>query len=186
MASAERLLNEAHDAFASISFGESRANRRHTARAKSLCRKIILRYPESTEAAEARAILRRLGEDAYVSILPDLHWHKTQSEHHRGSGDAIVRSHNATSGQSPTLDWSSLIAVIMMTPKIVLGVLGAVIVALFALFGPFIFLALLALVVLTGPFRSILTPAQRAQVEEFVVRANEFIDERRRNGTGLA
>ena len=44
---------------------------------------------------------------------------------------------------------------------------------------------LVALVVLTGPFRSLLVPAQRRQVDEFIVRANEFIAERRRSGTGF-
>jgi hypothetical protein len=43
-----------------------------------------------------------------------------------------------------------------------------------------------ALVVLTGPFRSLLAPVQRQQVDEFIARANEFIAERRRSGTGLA
>jgi hypothetical protein len=186
MASAERLLNEAHYAFASISYGESLANKRHAARAKSLCSKILRRHPGSMEAREARAILRRLGEESYVSTLPDQHRHMTQASHHLGreSGDPPVPAANAAG--SPAFDWSGLVAVILMTPKLILGVLGAVAFALFALIGPAVFVALVALVVLTGPFRTMLTPPQRKQVDEFIVRANEFIAERRRSGTGLA
>ena len=47
-------------------------------------------------------------------------------------------------------------------------------------------MALVALVALTGPFRSVLAPAQRKQLDEFIVRANAFIEERRRSGSGLA
>ena len=189
MASAEQLLNEAHFAFASISYGQSLSNKRHAARAKSLCRRIIRRYPSSMEASEARAILRRLGEEAYVSTLPNRHRHMTQASHHIGTSTRAAPSivpESATSTGSPDFDWSGLIAVILMTPKIVLGILGAVAFALFALLGPIVFVVLVALVVLTGPFRSMLTPPQRKQVEEFIVRANAFIDERRRSGSGLA
>ena len=70
MATAEQLLNEAQYAFANISFGESFANTRHAARAKSLCRKIIRKFPATMEAGEARAILKRLGEEAYTSEMP--------------------------------------------------------------------------------------------------------------------
>jgi hypothetical protein len=186
MASAERLLNEAHYAFASISYGESLANKRHAARAKSLCRKIMRRYPTSMEAREARAILRRLGEESYVSTLPDQHRHMTQTSHHLGRKSGIAPVPAVNSAGSPAFDWGGLLAVILMTPKIVLGILGAVAFALFALLGPIVLMALVALVALTGPFRSMLAPAQRKQIDEFVVRANEFIEERRRSGSGLA
>ena len=187
MASAERLFNEAHYAFASISYGESLANKRHAARAKSLCRKILRLYPESMEASEARAILKRLGEESYVSTLPVAHRHMTQTAHHTGRETrATPKIISRPMTGSPSFDWSGLIAVILMTPKIVLGILGAVAVALFALFGPIVLVALVVLVALTGPFRSMLAPSQREQLDEFIVRANEFIEERRRSGSGLA
>ena len=186
MASAEQLLNEAHYAFASISYGESLANKRNAARAKSLCQKIMRRYPGSMEAAEAHAILRRLGEESYVSTLPDRHQHMTQAEHHLGNETAVSPSSGSRTAGRPDFDWSGLIAVILATPKVILGVLGAVAFALFALIGPAVFVALAALVILTGPFRSLLAPGQRRQVDEFIVRANEFIAERRRAGSGLA
>ena len=186
MASAEHLLNEAHYAFANISYGESRANKRNAARAESLCRKIIRRYPTSTEASEARAILRRLGESLDVSSMRSPGQAKTRVENHSGRDQAVVGSRAAQTGHTTEVDWSGLIAVLLATPKVVLVVLGAVVFALFALLGPFIFLALVALVVFTGPFRSMLGAPQRQQVEDFIVRANEFIAERRRSGTGLS
>jgi len=186
MASAEHLFNEAHYAFANISFGETPANKRNAARAKSLFRKIIRRYPTSTEASEARAMLRRLGEESFVARMPDRHRNMTQVEHRLGQDGNVIRSRSAAPGQAPELDWGGLVAMVLMTPKVVLGILGAVVFALFALVGPFIFLALVALVVFTGPFRSMLAPPQRQQVEDFIVRVNEFIAERRRSGTGLA
>ena len=186
MASAEQLLNEAHFAFASISYGESLANKRNAARAKALCRKIMRRYPSSMEASEARAILRRLGVESYVSTLPDTHQHMTQASHHLGKETHGASREVASTTGGPALDWSGLITVLLMTPKLVLGVLGAVGFALFALIGPLVFVALAALVILTGPFRSILAPVQQKQIDEFIVRANAFIDERRRSGSGLA
>lgn len=186
MASAERLLNEAHYAFANISYGESLSNKRHAARAKALCRKILRRYPSSMEASEARAILRRMGEESYVSTLPVQHRHVTNAAQHIDGKKRTTTPTVSGSTGSPALDWSGLIAVILMTPKIVLGILGAVAFALFALFGPIVLVALVVLVMLTGPFRSILAPSQREQLDEFIVRANEFIEERRRSGSGLA
>ena len=186
MASAEHLLNEAHYAFASISYGESLSNKRNAARASSLCRKIMRRYPATMEASEARAILRRLGEESYVSTLPDRHQHMTEASHHLGNEEPAVSRTVSVAHGSPAFDWSGLIAVILMTPKLLLGILGALAFALFALFGPIVFVALAVLVVLTGPFRSLLSPVQRKQVDEFIVRTNEFIAERRRSGTGLA
>jgi hypothetical protein len=185
MASAEQLLNEAQFAFASISYGESLANKRHAVRARSLCRKIIRRHPGGMEAREARAILRRLGDETYVAPVPDQPRHMTRASHHLGTEaeTSSVKAANATGG--PVFDWSGLLAVLLMTPKIVLGIFGALAFALFALLGPFVLIVLAALVVLTGPFRSLLVPAQRRQLDEFIVSANEFIAERRRAGTGF-
>ena len=185
MATAEHLLNEAQYAFANISFGESRSNKRHAARAKALCKKIIRRFPGTTQAAEARAILRRLGEEAYTSELLVQHRHMTQTSHHVRTDTYETPAVVPAAGDSPVFDWSGLLAVILMTPKLLLGVFAVVGFMLFSLFGPFLFAALLVLVILTGPFRSLLNRAQRDQVDEFIVRANAFIEERRRSGTGF-
>lgn len=185
MASAEHLLNEAQYAFANISYGESLSNKRHAARARALSRKIIRRFPGSMEASEARAILRRMGEDSFVAPMPDRQRHMTRTRHQLGRDETVARNRVAETGHPPVFDWDGLLAVLIMTPKVVLGVLGAVLFALFALLGPFLFLALLALVIFTGPFRSMLPRSQREQVDDLVVRANEFIAERRRSGGGL-
>ena len=60
MADADELLRDAQYAFQSISYGDTRDNRKFTARAKSFAKKIIRKFPESVEASQARAILDRL------------------------------------------------------------------------------------------------------------------------------
>ena len=55
MATAEKLLHDAYFAFNSISYGETPGNKRNKRRATSLCRKILRRFPGTTEAAEAHA-----------------------------------------------------------------------------------------------------------------------------------
>lgn len=185
MATAAQLLNEAQYAFANISFGESLANTRHAARAKALSRKIIRRFPATMEASEARAILRRLGEEAYTSEMPIRHRHVPQSLHHQTS-EPVAAPRTARAGQwggrGDTLDWAGLVGLLFGLPK---AILFAVIVAgfvLFTLFGWFIVVPLVALVLFTGPFRSLLRPAQRDQLDEFVARVNALIDERRNTG----
>lgn len=190
MANAEQLLNEAQYAFQSISSGETRDNKRNASRAKSLCRKIIRKFPTSSYAAEAHAILRRLGEEAYRSHLGDVHRHTTQAEHHTAPKPAPTPR---TKGPSrPTrhdemvpFDWAGLMAVILVTSKTVLAVIAFFVVFLFGIFGPFLFLAFIALMFLTGPFRQTMKPRQRQQMNEFVVRANAYIEEKRRSGMGL-
>ena len=67
-----------------------------------------------------------------------------------------------------------------------LGILVFVGLFLFVIFGPFLVLPLLALVFFTGPFRSMLKRSQREQANEFIARANAWIDERRRAGGGFS
>ena len=188
MASAEQLLNEAQYAFLSISSGQSPGNKRNASRATSLCKKIIRKFPTTSYAAEAHAILRRLGEEAYSSHLGAEHRHTTQAEHHttptlmpKSKPLARPTRHDETAA----FDWAGLMAVILVTSKTVLVVIAFVVVFLFGIFGPFIFLAFIGLMFLTGPFRQTMKPRQRQQMNEFVVRANAYIEERRRSGTGL-
>lgn len=180
MASAEHLFHEAQYAFQCISFGESRENRRNAARAKALCNEIIRKFPASIEAAEAHAILRRLGEEAYSSKLSLRHRHLPESLHHRAPSPVTApQGVVAGNGDAATLDWSGLIARVLMIPKAVLAMIALAGFFLFGLFGPFLLVPLLALVLLTGPFRKILKPQQRKGIDAFIVRANEFIAERR-------
>ena len=180
MATAEQLLNEAHYAFNSISYGESRENRRNAARATSLCRKIIRRFPTGIEADEAHAILRRLGEEAYTSTLARQHKHTTQAEHHRAPSP-LPRPMQVTAATSDveTFNWSALIAAIFAMPKTVFALVFVAGILLFGLLGPLLFLPLIAFIFLAGPFRNRLKPEQRRQLNEFVVRANAYLENRR-------
>ena len=184
MATAEQLLNEAQYAFANISFGESFANTRHAARAKSLCRKIIRKFPATMEAGEARAILKRLGEEAYTSEMPIRHRHVSQSQHHETPKPLAVPRTARTGRRSggDTLDWMGLAGLVFSLPKAILFALVAAGFVLFTLFGWLIVVPLVALVLFTGPFRSLLQPAQREQLDDLVARVNAFIDERSSTG----
>jgi hypothetical protein len=190
MASAEQLLNEAQYAFQSISSGQSPDNKRNASRASSLCKKIIRKFPTTSYAAEAHAILRRIGEEAYSSHLGVEHRHTTQAKHHTAL--TSMPKPKSKSLVSPTrhdeivpFDWAGLLAVILVTSKTVLAVIAFFVVFLFGIFGPFMFLAFIALIFLTGPFRQTMKPRQRQLMNEFVVRANAYIEERRKSGTGF-
>ena len=204
MANAEKLLNEAQYAFNSISAGESREDSRNRSRATSLCRKIIRKYPESTEASEAHSILRRLGEEAFLPQMPLVHRHGSHENAHRTPEPKAQRSpapqtvtipdptHHAPTGKvshrddAVQLDWSGLMSVILATPKVVLGAIGFIVFVLFGIFGPFIFLALVALLFLATPVRALLQPKQRKEINAIVIRANAWIDDKYRSGSGLS
>lgn len=210
MATAEKLLHEAQYAFQSISFGESRDNTRKRSRAKSLCMKIIRKYPATMEAGEAHAILRRLGEEAYSSNLSKRHRHITQAEHHKPKpktpigrvhkhvsredhygAKALARAKARTpvpdpqysafdDGMAETLNWAGLVGLLVALPKAILGLIALAGLFLFGIFGPFLFIPLVLLVMFTGPFRQMLKPEQRREMNEFIVRANDYIEKRER------
>ena len=181
MASAEQLLNEAQYAFQSINSGESRDNRRNASRARSLCRKIIRKFPTSTEAAAAHAILRRLGDEAYTSNLGSQHRHSAEHTFHEVSSPASQQ--RITQGdEAVVLDWGGLLHQIFNTPKSSLAVVGTVAIVLFAILGPFFLFPLIALVLFTGPFKQLLKPKQRQKVNELIARTNAYVEERRRTG----
>lgn len=75
MANADELLRDAQYAFQSISFGDTRENRRNSARAESLAQKIIKKFPDSIEARQARSILDKLQGRT----------HSPRFEHHHSS-----------------------------------------------------------------------------------------------------
>ena len=191
MASAEKLLHEAQYAFQCISFGESRENSRNRSRATSLSRKIIRKYPGSMEAGEALALLRRLGEEAYRSDMPTRHRHITEAEHHGSplarpaAADFALRTpvpQSVDTGDQATenLDWAGLVALVFALPKVILGliILGGLF--LFGLFGAFLFVPLVLFVLFTGPFRQMMKPKQRREMNAFIVKANDYIQQRRR------
>lgn len=174
MASLEHLLHEAQYAFQSISFGESRNNRRNASRAKSLCKKIIREFPTSVEAAEAHAILRRLGEESYTSNLSAQHQHSTE---HKFRDAPTLITHD---DETVVLDWRGLWSVLFKTSGVVLAIIGFVAVIFIEIFGSFLLLPLILLVALAGPFRQWLKPHQRQAMNVLVAKANTYIDEKRR------
>lgn len=185
MATAEQLLHQAQYAFQCISFGESRENKRNASRAKSLCMKIIRKHPGSMEAGEAHAVLRRLGEEAYSSKLNIQHRHISQAEHHRPEVRTPVPQPKnpfvgVSGGQAETLDWSGLLSLLFMAPKYVLGLIAFAGFFLFGVLGPFLFIPLVAFVLFTGPFRQILKPQQRREMNAFIARANDYVEQQRR------
>lgn len=177
MANAEQLLHEAQYAFHSISYGQTRGNKRNAARAISLCRKIIRKYPVGIEADEAHAILRRLGEEAYSSSLAKQHRHISEAEHHRPPPQSVQAL--AAANQIESLNWSGLLSAIVRLPKLALALIVFAGIFLFGLFGPLLFLPLLALVFLTGPFRNKLKPEQHQELNEFIVRVNDYLESQR-------
>ncbi len=195
MATAEKLLHEAYFAFSRISYGETPGNKRHNRRATRLCHKILRKYPGTTEAAEAHAILMRLGEEAYTSQLTRQHKHISQDAHHAPRpGDThrhvSQREHHsprpvrqapltATGQDTETLNWAGLVGWLVSLPKILLGLLLLGGLFLFGLFGPLLFVPLVLLVLFTGPFRGMLKPEQRQQLDDMVAWINRAIEEQR-------
>lgn len=210
MATADKLLHDAQYAFQSISFGQSRDNTRNRSRAKSLCMKIIRKYPATMEAGEAHAILRRLGEEAYTSNLSKTHRHVASAIHHKPkpttpigrvhkhvsredhySAKALARAKARTpvpdsqfsafdDGTAETLNWAGLVGLLLALPKAILGLIAFAGFFLFGILGPFLFVPLVLLVMFTGPFRHMLKPEQRKEMNEFIVRANDHIEQRGR------
>ena len=180
MASAEKLLHEAQYAFASITFADSPGNARNRARARSLCKKILRKYPGTMEAAEAVAILQRMGEVAYVSSIRPRHQHATQNEG-QGKSASTMLAENRTfitqdAGQDASLNWSGLLSVLLAAPKFVLGILGVFGLILFGILGPLLFVPFVIAFLVLGPFKSILNQRQREQVDSFIVAVNQWID----------
>lgn len=179
MASPDQLLHEAQYAFLSISAGESRENKRNAARARSLSRKIIRNHPASMEAKEALAILRRLGDEAYVSAMGSRHRHITEEEHHQSPSPAPQPAFD-TSGDPGMLDWRGLMTRLFELPKTILILIAILGFFLFTIFGPLLVLMLVAVALVTGPLKHKLKPGQRSQVDAFIERVNRLVSRRDR------
>jgi hypothetical protein len=181
MASAEQLINEAQYAFQSISSGESRDNRRNASRARSLCRKIIRKFPTSSEAVSAYSILQRLGDEAYVTGLPA---HDQDSTKHTPLkiSSAATQQRSMLADEPMVLDWSGLLQLIFNSSKSNLAIVGTIAFVLFAIMGPFFLVPLIALMAFTGPFKQLLQPKQRQKVNQFITQTNAYIEERRKIG----
>ncbi|MDJ0700742.1 MAG: hypothetical protein QNJ07_12870 [Woeseiaceae bacterium] len=177
MADAERLLNEAQYAFQSISYGESWSNRRNRRKATSLCKKIMRKYPGTTQAREAHSILLRLGEQAYQSNLQKVHVHRTQAEHHRApdiSSQPLLSP--ATRPDTEPFNWGGLLGWLFGLPKAILIIAAIFVLFLWGIFGPFVLVPLVAFVLFTGPFRRLLGPKQQSELNTLVTRLNDYIE----------
>jgi hypothetical protein len=174
MANAEQLLNEAQYAFNSIHYGESRDNRRNAARARSLCKKIIRKFPTSTEAGSARGILRRLGDEAFSSKISEKHQHSTEHRPMRESAEKI-----ALQDPDVQLDWSGIFKLMFKWPTISLLTVAAVFLFFNAIFGSFLLVPLVALVLFFGPLKRSLQPGQAQKVNEAIAKINAYVDAKR-------
>jgi hypothetical protein len=119
------------------------------------------------EAAEAHAVLRRLGEEAYASKMQVQHVHTSQREHHQAPEPGPQMPPGEDAGIE-AFNWSGLMSWLFMVPKFVLGIAVLAGIFLFGIFGWFIFVPLVAFVLLTGPFRQMLKPEQRREMNTFV------------------
>ena len=124
------------------------------------------------------------GEEAYASNIRLQHRHVSPSAHHAKPAVASQRTF-VVEDDVESLDWGGLIAWLFMLPKLVLGFLAFAALILFSVFGPFLLLPLIAFVVLTSPFRKMLKPEDRKDLDSFVARTNESIAEHRESGGGM-
>ena len=187
MATADELLREAQYAFQCISFGESPSNARNRRRASSISRKIIRKYPGTMEASEAYAILRRLGEESYTSSLALQHRHISQREHHKPAEPMTVVENRTFVTDSDvdgeTVNWLGLATWLFTLPRAVLAIIIVVGFFLFSIFGPLLFLPLIALVLFTGPLRSKMGSEQQREMSARIQWLNQFIENQRRGGS---
>jgi hypothetical protein len=100
------------------------------------------------EAAEAHAVLRRLGEEAYASKMQVQHVHTSQREHHQAPEPGPQMPPGEDAGIE-AFNWSGLMSWLFMVPKFVLGIAVLAGIFLFGIFGWFIFVPLVAFVLLT-------------------------------------
>ena len=77
-----------------------------------------------------------------------------------------------------TVNWAGLIGWLVSLPRFVLAIIVIGGFYLFGLFGPLLFVPLILLVLFTGPFRGMLKPEQRLQIDDLVARINSAIEER--------
>ncbi|MCH9696239.1 MAG: hypothetical protein K0U72_17115 [Gammaproteobacteria bacterium] len=190
MATAEKLLHEAQYAYQCISFGESRDNRRNRSKATSLAKKIIRKYPASMEAGEARAILRRLGEEAYSVAPRNRHTHalpyapqETQHSHslsqtQSAKNQRIPSTGSTTDGQADKLELGRLIIWLIGLPRYLQIVFVFVGFVLLSIFGPFLLIPLALVIFLATPLRQFAPAEMKHEVNVFVRSVNAWVIER--------
>ena len=101
---------------------------------------------------------------------------------HRDALLAFIRTLGLDRFTLVVQDWGGLIGLLFGLPRVILFVVVAAGFVLFSLFGWLIVVPLVALLLFTGPFRSLLQPAQRDQLNDFIVRINALIEEQSKPG----
>jgi hypothetical protein len=133
------------------------------------------------EAGEARALLRRLGEEAFGSNLAVRHRHITETQHHSASPSLnnpetrTFTTHHVL--DDVNLNWGGLLSVIFQAPKFVLGVLAVFAIIAWEFVGPLLLLAVILPVVMLGPGRALLNRSQRDRANSFITAVNAWITE---------
>lgn len=125
------------------------------------------------------------------SRIGQRHKHVSRESHY--AAKALARAKSRTPVQSAGsqystgddgvgqgLNWGGLLGLLFAMPKAVLGVIAFAGIFLFGILGPFLFVPLVLFVMFTGPFRQMLKPEQRREMNEFVVRLNDYIENRER------
>ena len=116
-----------------------------------------------------------------MSSLDAQHRHSAEHTFHEVPSPAS-QQRVTQRGEKVGLDWGGLLHLIFNTPKLILAAVGAVAIVLFAILGPFLLLALVALVLFIGPFKQLLKPTQRRKMNQFITRTNAYVEERRKTG----
>ncbi len=186
MANAEKLLNEAQYAFQNIGYDDSSESRKYRSRATRLARKILRKYPGTTEAASAHSLLLRLDEEGYATTTKNVHTHSSgvESKHnHYKLRTPIMQDSNtggADLGSDVQLRWGDLLARIFSLPRPVLAVFFIVGMFLFGLFGPFILVPIVVLVLLASPLKSVFPNKTQRSSEDAIQKINAWLAEERK------
>ena len=175
MASADELMRDAQYAFQNISFADTPDNRKNSARALSLAAKVVRKYPNSPEASVARSILRRLGDETYAVKFSIQHSHATSAENSHAHTNSespdvnLFEPSGSAQGRREQLDWQRLTALVSKLPRtgwLIFAFLGII---FFALFGVFLLIPFVMLVLFASPMRTIF-PAKNQQAADEVIR----------------
>jgi hypothetical protein len=184
MADAGELLREAQYAFHNVSHGNSPDNRRNTAHAKSLARKIIRKFPTSMEAGQAQQILERLDPDsATLSIqrgpehqFKQIDRHEQIEQHHR-----LADSSPSIGGRKRPVnrDWKKLLQALTHLKSFERNLLLVGAFFLVTLM-PFAALTIAATIIfLAGPFEKYHPQGTQDVLDKFYAQTDAWIAKRR-------
>ena len=183
MADVDELLRDAQYAFQNISHGQSRENRKNSARAKYLAKQIIRKSPTSSEAEQAQQILTRLNPEAAEAAIQRRSEHPFDPQDQHEQLDQLHRPINydvrAKKSASVNRDWKKLLICLTQihgTSR------NFILVALFLLVTllPYAALAILtAIVFLAGPFEKLHPPGTQENLDKLYTQLDTWTSNRR-------